>query len=64
MKIHVIYKICLELQLIKENTCLIGVQDGGRLGNSLYFCGTVLILDFKVSETMKQKFTHIQLEFR
>lgn len=45
------------LQLIKESTCLIGVQDEGRLGNFLYFCGTVLILDLKVSETMKQEYS-------
>lgn len=64
MTIYVIYKICLEFQLIKESTFLIGVQGGERLGDSLYFCGTVLILGFKVFETVKQEFTRIQLKFR
>lgn len=45
------------LQLIKESTCLIGVQDGERLGNFLYFCGTMLILDLKVSETIKKEYS-------
>lgn len=55
---------CLELQLVKQNACLIEVRDGGRgegEQNPILFGNCI---NFGLYETMKKEFTYTQLKFK